>query len=83
MSKSSKNATEATLERVSAPVTSVLVLLGSKDKKFDPFVNFQIKNNQSILMDPASVKYYEDVIITPVSKSSNTSWEFELVEPQS
>ena len=83
VTKTSQNATGASIDRISNPFVSVITLPPVPDKKFDQLLDVQITNNQTILLDPGNVKYFEDVIITPVSKTTDTTWKFELIEPQS
>lgn len=81
--KSSRNATEAILNRASSLVSSVLVIPKTAGQKFEALMNIAITNNEGNLVDRVNVKYFQEVIITPISKTNDTTWQFELVEPRS
>lgn len=81
--KVSLNATGDAIPRVSSTVSSVFTIPSTAGQKFEKLWNIAITNNQSTLIDRTRVNYYEDVIITPIAVSADSSWEFELVEPSS
>lgn len=81
VSKTSKNATDADIFRQSDVVTSTLVLVRETDVVYESLKEVLVENNQSSLLDKVNVKYYEDVIITPVTETNETTWTFELLSP--
>ncbi|PXF40881.1 Plexin-D1 [Gracilariopsis chorda] len=83
ISKTSQNATGAAIERMSDTVTSTLILPEDATQEFETLAEISVINNQSATVDRMHVKYYEDVVITPVSESNETTWSFELVSPLS
>lgn len=81
VSKVSQNASGIDITRVSSPVTSTLILPQQKAQTFESLIGIDTVNNQSARIDTTSVKYYEDVTITPVSETTETTWTFRLVSP--
>ncbi len=71
------------IPRVSPRVTSTLIIPQNAAQRYEALVDIIIRNNQTTEVDRKNVKYFEDVIITPVSKTTDTIWEFQLVEPLS
>jgi REJ domain/IPT/TIG domain len=71
------------IQRTSRKVYSTLVLSEQKDVKYEPLKRIEIYDNLTAPTDPASVKYFQDVIVAPVSNSADTTWSFELLEPRS
>ncbi|CDF39370.1 unnamed protein product [Chondrus crispus] len=83
VSKTSVNATDDEIERVSDDVQSTLILAQEAEQSYESLQGIVVLNNQSVLLDKTSVKYYEDVIITPESATEETTWKFELLSPLS
>lgn len=80
--KSSENENGNTISRVSSTASTVLVISEQASQRYDALDNIFIRNNLTAAVDRTAVKYFEDVIITPVSATEDTIWEFELVEPE-
>ncbi|CAN8064751.1 unnamed protein product [Agarophyton chilense] len=83
VSKTSQNATGALLERNSNIVTSTLILAESTPQVYESLSNIAVRNNLSTLVDLTNVKYYEDVVITPISKTEETTWSYQALLPVS
>lgn len=83
VSKTSKNHTGFDIPRTSIPATSTLILAQETSKKYEALAEIAIVNNQSSIISRRSVKYYEDVTITPISSSPDTTWTFKLLAPTS
>lgn len=83
ISKTSVNATGDEITRSSDPVTSQFILSEERDELFEALEEVSIVNNQSIVIDLSNVKYYEDVTITPISRTTETTWTFEVISPPS
>lgn len=74
---------DATITRTSSTVSASLVLSAEEDALFESLSKIDVYDNQSAPTDPSKVKYYQDVIIEPISVSEETTWVFSLVEPRS
>lgn len=83
VSKTSFNATGDEISRISDPVTSQFILTEEKNQVFETLEDVSVVNNQSISIDLTEVKYYEDVTITPISRTTETTWTFEVIYPTS
>lgn len=79
--KTSKDASDTDIVRVSELVSATIILSQETEVLFEALKEVVIVNNQSALLDRSNVKYYEDVIITPVSETTETTWSFELLSP--
>eukprot|EP00178_Gracilaria_changii_P025352 TRINITY_DN78133_c0_g1_i1.p1 TRINITY_DN78133_c0_g1~~TRINITY_DN78133_c0_g1_i1.p1 ORF type:complete len:1842 (+),score=228.92 TRINITY_DN78133_c0_g1_i1:684-6209(+) len=83
VSKTSQNATGASLERDSEIVMSTLILPENTPQLFESLSDIAVLNNLSTAVDLTNVKYYEDVVITPVSETNETTWSFQALLPAS
>ncbi|KAI0556749.1 Plexin [Gracilaria domingensis] len=83
VSKTSQNATGAVLERNSEIVTSTLILPEDTPQIYESLSNIAVINNLSTAVDLTNVKYYEDVVITPVSGTNETTWSYQALLPAS
>lgn len=81
--KTSLNATGDFIARQSAVVVSTLILSQEDGVKYEALERIDVNGNPTSKADPAQVKYFQDVIISPIAKSEETSWTFELVSPRS
>lgn len=81
--KTSLNATEDEILRESDTVRNTLILPKEVEQRFESLKEITVINNQTVPVDKTKVKYYEDVIITPVSETEETTWSFELLSPAS
>jgi hypothetical protein len=82
VSKISKNATNDDIRRISPLDTSVLVLSEDENVSYESLNRINIYDNQSTPIDASNVKYYQDVIIVPISTSELTTWSYKLTSPR-
>lgn len=81
VSKISQNATGVNLNRISSKATTTLILTEETAQLFEPLAEILVVNNQSVAVDRAAVKYYEDLTLTPVSNTVETTWVITLLTP--
>lgn len=81
--KRSLNVSGSEMQRVSKPVTSMFALSELEGVEYEPLVDIVLFDNLTSPIDLNSVKYFQDVIISPVSSSPATTWSYELLEPRS
>jgi REJ domain/IPT/TIG domain len=81
VSKDSKNSSKMNIFRISRiPSTAVFVLpAAGETRRFESLASVSVSDKLSAPIDPGKVKYYNDVIISPVSDSPETSWTFSVV----
>lgn len=83
VSKISLNATGDELLRRSEIVTSTFILGEETLQEYQALQDVTVMNNQSISVELSSVKYYEDITITPVSETEETTWTYQVLSPLS
>lgn len=82
VSKTSTDASGASIARSSSNTTATLVLSPRANLLYESLVSINVVDNSSEAIDLNNVKYYEDVVITPVAASSETEWLFGVVSPR-
>lgn len=83
VSKTSTDAFDQAISRVSETVSSTLILTKEPTVVYEALSDIAITDNQTSLLDRSAIKYYQEVIIAPVSENANTTWSYRLVKPLS
>ncbi|OSX73343.1 hypothetical protein BU14_0356s0009 [Porphyra umbilicalis] len=80
--KSAANAADAVLgTRTSAPTT--LTVRVARDEAMPALTNFllDVRDKRGVAIDPAAVKYFDDVVLHVATDTPGTTWSYSLVSP--
>jgi REJ domain/IPT/TIG domain len=82
VTKTSTNGTGFSFGRTSPRDTSVLILSDDESISYEPLQRIDVFDNLTAPTDPLHVKYYQDVIVQPISANAATTWTFQVLEPR-
>lgn len=82
VARKTSSSADGDIARVSERALQTLVLSEEQSVNFEPLERIEVYDNLTAPADPARIKYFQDVIITPEASSIDTTWSFELLEPR-